>query len=123
MARSKIITVGEVPAVAGLETVVLWAIVWLLLINLATYLVFAYDKRAAEQGGWRISENTLLMMALLGGSPGALIARHQLRHKTRKQPFSTTLYLVVGLHLVLVAALAVTVLNGSLQQAFATALG
>ncbi len=97
--------------------------VWLLLINLATYLAFAYDKRAAERGDWRISENTLLMMALLGGSPGALIARHQLRHKTRKQPFSAALYLVVGLHLVLVAALTVSVLNGTLRQAFATALG
>ncbi len=97
--------------------------VWLLLINLATYLAFAYDKRAAERGDWRISENTLLMMALLGGSPGALIARHQLGHKTRKQPFSAALYLVVGLHLVLVAALTVSVLNGTLRQAFATALG
>jgi len=49
----------------------------------------------------------LLTIALLGGSPGALVARQRFRHKTRKQPFSTALYAVCVLQLVAVAWLVV----------------
>ena len=94
-------------------TVILWAIGWLLLINLVTCATFAYDKRAAERGDWRVAENTLLLMAFVGGSPGALLARRRLRHKKRKQPFSALLYLIVGAHLVLVAVLAIARIHGS----------
>ena len=101
----------------------MWAINWLLFINLATYATFAYDKRAAGRGDWRISENTLLTMALVGGSPGALLARRRLRHKTRKQPFSAALYLIVGVHLVLVAFLAVAGIRGTLPETLTGMLG
>jgi uncharacterized membrane protein YsdA (DUF1294 family) len=101
-------------------TVLLWAIVWLLLINLATYAVFAHDKRAAERGDWRVPENTLLMMALAGGSVGALSARRRLRHKTRKQPFSAALYVIVGVQLLLLAALAWAGVHGTLGEMIAT---
>ena len=45
-------------------------------------------------GGRRISEGSLLLLALLGGTPGAFAARHMFRHKTRKQPFATILWLI-----------------------------
>jgi uncharacterized membrane protein YsdA (DUF1294 family) len=44
-----------------------------------------------------VPERTLLTLAALGGGPGALVARPVFRHKTRKQPFSAWLMLIVFL--------------------------
>lgn len=66
-----------------------------LIVNLATVLTFGRDKQFAVEGGRRIRESTLLWLAAIGGSPGALWARQHYRHKTRKQPFSTQLELIV----------------------------
>lgn len=70
----------------------------LLLINLATVAAFALDKRRAMRGEWRIAESTLLSLAVIGGSPGAVWARRRFRHKTRKQPFSGTLDVIATIH-------------------------
>jgi uncharacterized membrane protein YsdA (DUF1294 family) len=70
---------------------------YLFLINAATYFAFWIDKSRAQQGGYRISESTLLTLSFLGGSPAALFARRQLRHKTLKQPFTTQLFVIVAL--------------------------
>jgi len=67
----------------------------LLIVNLWTIAVFWQDKRAARAGMRRIPEADLLTLALIGGSPGALLARRWFRHKTRKEPFSTRLLLIV----------------------------
>jgi uncharacterized membrane protein YsdA (DUF1294 family) len=64
-------------------------------INLVTFAAFALDKRAAERRAWRIPEARLLMLAAFGGSPGALVAQQALRHKTRKEPFRTWLWVIV----------------------------
>lgn len=66
----------------------------LLLLNVWTMACFWHDKRRAIAGGRRISEADLLTLALIGGSPGAFLARHLFRHKTRKEPFSTRLMLI-----------------------------
>lgn len=68
----------------------------LLLVNLWTVLRFWQDKRRAIAGDRRIPEADLLGLALIGGSPGALLARRWFRHKTRKEPFSTWLLLIVA---------------------------
>lgn len=67
----------------------------LLLVNAWTILRFWQDKRRAMSGERRIAESDLLGLALIGGSPGALLARHLFRHKTRKEPFSTQLILIL----------------------------
>jgi uncharacterized membrane protein YsdA (DUF1294 family) len=67
----------------------------LAVLNLATFLVFGWDKLAAVEGRSRVPERALLTLAALGGSPGALLARPVFRHKTRKQPFSAWLALIV----------------------------
>jgi uncharacterized membrane protein YsdA (DUF1294 family) len=66
-----------------------------LIVNLATVLAFARDKQLAVERGRRIRESTLLWLAAIGGSPGALWARRHYRHKTRKQPFGMRLELIV----------------------------
>jgi uncharacterized membrane protein YsdA (DUF1294 family) len=69
-----------------------WLIpIYLLAINLITYFVFWADKERAQRRLYRISERNLLLLAILGGSPAAILARQNLRHKIKKQPFSTIL--------------------------------
>ena len=78
-----------------------------LAINAACLAAFARDKVAAQRREWRIAERTLLTLALLGGTPAAYLARHVLRHKTRKQPFVAQLHAIAALQVAaLVAALA-----------------
>ncbi|UPQ89699.1 DUF1294 domain-containing protein [Vibrio sinaloensis] len=69
-----------------------------LLMSVFTYLMFAWDKQAAQSGRWRTSENTLHMLSLLGGWPGALLAQFQLRHKSSKQPFKLILWITIILN-------------------------
>lgn len=68
----------------------------LLALNCWTMLRFWQDKKRAQAGDRRIPEADLLGLALIGGSPGALVARRLFRHKTRKQPFSTRLQLIAA---------------------------
>lgn len=65
------------------------------LFSAVAFLVYGADKAAAEQGRWRTSESTLHTIALMGGWPGALVARRVFRHKTTKQPFRTIFWLTV----------------------------
>ena len=60
---------------------------WLIVINVVTAIVYAYDKLAAPRGGRRIRERTLWILCLLGGVLGAWIAFFGMRHKTRHQSF------------------------------------
>lgn len=68
-------------------------------LSLLIFLLYAFDKRAAKAGKRRIAENTLHLLALLGGWPGALIAREKLRHKSQKQPFKSVLWLTILLNI------------------------
>lgn len=69
----------------------------LLAVNGWTVFRFWQDKRRATAGARRIAEADLLTLAIIGGSPGALLARRLFRHKTRKEPFSTRLQLIAAL--------------------------
>lgn len=55
--------------------------------SIVAFITYAWDKSAARNGRWRTAENTLHMLGLAGGWPGALVARHLFRHKSKKQPF------------------------------------
>jgi uncharacterized membrane protein YsdA (DUF1294 family) len=79
----------------------------LTILNVWTFMVFGFDKLRAEAGTWRISEGTLLSLAFIGGSLGALAGRRLFRHKTRKQPFSASLDGIVKLHVALSAGFGV----------------
>lgn len=74
--------------------------IYLTAINLFTFGAFALDKAAAESNRHRTPETTLLTLAFIGGSLGALTAQQVLRHKTRKQPFRGILIAIAAVHMV-----------------------
>lgn len=56
---------------------------YLICINLAGLVSMGVDKKRAIRHQWRISETTLFLIALLGGSLGSIIGMQLFRHKTR----------------------------------------
>jgi len=59
-------------------------IVIFIFFNIITFMVFGYDKFLAKTNARRINEKTLITMALLGGSVGAVFGQKLFRHKTKK---------------------------------------
>ena len=94
---------------------------WLATVNLATFATFAIDKRAAIRGQWRVRESTLLALVTVGGAFGAVLAQTTLRHKTRKEPFRTQLYLIIGMELVLLGVLSLPPVRQSITGFIAQA--
>lgn len=78
---------------------ILAALLALAAMNILAFAAFGWDKHCARTGRWRVPEGTLLMLALLGGTPGALAGRSFFRHKTRKQPFVAQLWFTVALQI------------------------
>ncbi len=72
-----------------------------------SFALYAGDKTAARVGARRVPEAGLHLVDLLGGWPGGLVARHVLRHKTRKQPFQRNFWVTAALNVILVAVIAV----------------
>ena len=66
--------------------------------SLIAYFAYATDKSAAKQGAWRTPENTLHLLSLIGGWPGALFAQKKLRHKNRKVSFQAVFWVTVALN-------------------------
>ena len=64
-------------------------------VSLFTFIMYAVDKSAAQNGDWRTPESTLHLLSLVGGWPGALIAQQKLRHKSKKQSFRTVFWATV----------------------------
>ena len=59
----------------------------LLALNLITFIAYGIDKRKAKKSRWRISESSLLLLALIGGSVGAWLGLKVWRHKTQHKKF------------------------------------
>ena len=64
-------------------------------LNVLTFFVYGIDKWRAKQGRWRISEATLLMLAVIGGSIGALLGMRIWHHKTMHKKFKYGLPLIL----------------------------
>lgn len=73
--------------------------IYLIIINLITFIVFGVDKRAAIKKRSRIRVSTLLTFSFVGGSLGGLIAMYIFRHKTKKLQFTLLLPLMLILHI------------------------
>ena len=63
--------------------------------SVAAFYSYKRDKEAAQVSAWRTNERTLIVLALIGGWPGALVARHRFRHKTKKVAFRVGYWLSV----------------------------
>jgi len=64
-----------------------WLLYGLAAVNMVTFLAYGLDKWKARRNRWRIPEAVLLWLAVLGGSPAALVAMHLFHHKTLHKKF------------------------------------
>lgn len=78
---------------------------YLLAINALSFILFGLDKHKAKKGKWRISEATLMMMAVIGGSIGAWIGMRLWHHKTMHMKFKYGIPAIVILQVCLVVYL------------------
>ena len=61
--------------------------VYVLCVNLIGFYVMYEDKRRAKLGIYRISENTLWLVAIAGGAVGTTAGMRSFRHKTKHPSF------------------------------------
>ena len=77
-------------------------IAYLVLINIATYVLMGLDKKKAQLGAWRVPEKTLLGLAAAGGSVGEILGMYQFHHKTRHAKFRYGLPVILAAQLLFV---------------------
>lgn len=75
-----------------------WLAALYLLLSVITFFSYRADKSAARNSAWRTSESRLLLLGLLGGWPGALLAQRLLRHKSSKPAFQAAFQVTVVLN-------------------------
>jgi uncharacterized membrane protein YsdA (DUF1294 family) len=63
-------------------------VVYLVIVNLVTFVLFWHDKKRSKRNGWRVPEKTLLAFCAVGGAPGGILGMHLLHHKTKHLKFS-----------------------------------
>lgn len=78
-----------------------WIFLLLAAVNLLAFVLYGVDKLKAKKGAWRIPEATLLLVAFLGGSLGALLGMEVFRHKTKHAKFRVLVPLFLTLHIAL----------------------
>ena len=76
-------------------------IFWLIFVNLLALILFGFDKYRAKHRQWRIPEGFLFLVALLGGSLGAVLGMDLFRHKTRYPRFHRGLPILFFLQFIL----------------------
>lgn len=79
-------------------------VAYLVGVNLTVLILYWYDKTAAIRGYTRVPERILLVLALAGGSPMALVSARLLRHKTIKRSYNYWLGLVLFIQVAAVFA-------------------
>jgi uncharacterized membrane protein YsdA (DUF1294 family) len=67
------------------------------IVNAVAFVLFMLDKHLAQERQRRIPESTLLLVALIGGSAGAIAGQQYWRHKTQKEPFRSTLFAIAAI--------------------------
>ena len=76
-------------------------IIYLLVINVATFLTYGIDKWKAKNAKWRIREVALLLLAVLGGSVGAWLGMKVWHHKTMHKKFKYGIPAIIIVQLVI----------------------
>ncbi|MCI6668410.1 MAG: DUF1294 domain-containing protein [Romboutsia timonensis] len=70
-------------------------IYYLIFINIVGLLSMYLDKYFAKNNMYRISEKSLFLIAIIGGSIGSIIGMYQFRHKTKHRQFTTGLPFII----------------------------
>ena len=78
---------------------------WLAVINVVTFAVYGADKRRARRGAWRVSEKTLFLLPLLGGSVGGILGMRVFHHKTKHWYFKYGMPAILVVQVLLFALL------------------
>lgn len=74
---------------------------YLLAVNITSFILYGIDKYKAKNGRWRISEATLLLMAVIGGSIGAWAGMRLWHHKTMHKKFKYGIPIIIILQVAL----------------------
>ena len=82
-----------------------YLIIYLIVINLIAFFAMYLDKRKAKYGKWRIPEQTLLILAIIGGSIGGIAGMYTFRHKTQKPRFSVGFPVILILQIILIISI------------------
>lgn len=80
-------------------------VIYLVVINLISFIVMGMDKHKAKKHVWRIPESTLFVLAIIGGSIGSITGMHLFRHKTRHWYFVYGMPAILIVQIILVLAL------------------
>jgi uncharacterized membrane protein YsdA (DUF1294 family) len=72
-------------------------VIYLAAINAATFAAYGFDKSQARNYGRRISESTLLLLGLAGGTAAAFAAQRVFHHKTHKRSFQIQFWLTIAI--------------------------
>lgn len=94
--------------------VLLWLAIYLVVVNLLGFAMMGIDKSRARRRAWRIPEAHLIIVALIGGSVGAILGMWLFRHKTRHWYFAYGLPVILVLQIAVVIALILSPLQISL---------
>lgn len=89
-------------------------IVYLAVVNVVTFALFAYDKYCAKHDKWRVRESTLLTWSAIGGTIGALAAMEIFHHKTLHLKFKYGVPALLFLQIILVGAIYFNI--GNIQE-------
>mgnify|MGYP002514889359 CR=1 FL=1 len=76
-------------------------LLYLLIVNAIAFVLMLADKLRARKNAWRIPEATLLGVAAIGGSIGALMGMYLMRHKTRHLKFTVGIPVILALQVIL----------------------
>ena len=79
--------------------------IYLIIINVISFICFGIDKRKAIIHSQRIPERCLFLLSIFGGSLGAIIGMKFFHHKTRKRAFSLGIPFVLLVHISLLIVL------------------
>lgn len=74
-------------------------IYYLVAINIVAFFVYGIDKLKAKRNRWRIPESTLLLLAVIGGSVGALLGMKVWHHKTMHKKFIYGIPLIIAVQI------------------------
>lgn len=88
-----------------LPSVTSFILIYIGIMNVAEFLVMGIDKLKAKRRGFRVPEAILFLLAIAGGSIGAILAMWIFRHKTRHHTFTIGMPVILVLQLIFVAVL------------------